>query len=183
MFSVLASVALAALLAMPARVADPPRYAGTVVRVVDGNSVIVSVAARASTPFDPISVRMAGIDTPESRKPPAKCKVEVALGKAASAYAKELLHPGDAMTITLRGIDKFDGRIDADILMPDGRDFATVMLASCKAFPYAGKTKRSYCQRRLRSREQDLTAIWCLLAGLIGLIIGNSTGARSPPSR
>ena len=141
---VVAAVLVAVCLATPARAADLPRYAGTVVRVVHGDSVVVSVAAWASTPFDPISVRIAGIDTPESRKPPAKCVKEVALGKAASAYAKTLVKPGDAVTIGYRGRDKFM-RIDADLTMPDGRDFATVMLASGKAFPYAGGTKRRYC--------------------------------------
>ena len=144
MLSRLSAAFLAACLAMPARAADLPTYAGTVVRVVDGDSVIVAVAAWANTPFDPISVRLDGIDTPESRKPPAKCKVEVALGKAASAYANLLLKPGDAVTLVYRRLDKY-ARVDGDLIMPDGRSFGSVMLASGKAFPYAGGTKRRYC--------------------------------------
>lgn len=122
------------------------QFPAIVVRGVDGDTLRVSVPAWAGTPFDPIDVRISGIDTPESRKPPAKCKAEVALGKAASAFAKTLVKPGDAVTLTVAGADKFF-RLDGSIALPDGRDWATVMLGTGMARPYAGKTKPDWCRR------------------------------------
>ena len=121
-------------------------YPATVVRVVDGDSVVVTIPAWAATPFETISVRIAGIDTPESRKPPAKCAAEVALGKAASAFAKGLAQPGAAVVVTYRGLDKYS-RIDGALKLPDGRDWATVMLGNGMARPYDGGTKSSWCRR------------------------------------
>jgi micrococcal nuclease len=122
-------------------------YTATLVRVIDGDTAVVSVPAWAATPFGMISVRIAGIDAPESRKPPAKCKAEVALGKAASAYARGLVTPGTAMLLTYRGFDKYGGRIDGALSLPDGRDWATVMLAAGMARPYAGGKKLSWCRK------------------------------------
>jgi micrococcal nuclease len=136
----------AVLFCLPALAAEPVRYTGIVVSVTDGDSMRVRVPAFAATPWAVVSVRVAGIDTPEPLKSQAKCMDEVALGKAASAYAKTLAHPGDPVTIIFRGLDKYS-RIDGDVLLPDGRDFGSLMLTSGNAFPYDGKTKRSYCKK------------------------------------
>ena len=145
--TLLAVLALACALVSPARSTPAGQtYQATVVRVVDGDSVIVSVPAWAATPFETISVRVAGIDTPESRKPPAKCVAEVALGKAASAYAKELVKPGAAVVVTYRRLDKY-ARVDGGLTLPDGRDWATVMLGNGMARPYDGGTKSSWCRK------------------------------------
>lgn len=57
----------------------------TVVRVVDGDTIVVDVEGRRET------VRLIGIDTPETVKPdsPVEC-----FGPEASAATKELLHEG-----------------------------------------------------------------------------------------
>jgi len=137
------ALALAALL----HAAAPSQtYQATVVRVVDGDSVIVSVPAWAATPFGTMSVRISGIDTPESRKPPAKCKAEVALGKTASAYAKTLVQPGAPVMLTLKGWDKYF-RLDGALTLPDGRDWGSVMLAGGYAAPYDGGAKTSWCRK------------------------------------
>jgi endonuclease YncB( thermonuclease family) len=41
-----------------------------------------------------------------------------------------LLKPGDICKVSSHGWDKFGGRFDGTIKMPDGRDFAKVMLES-----------------------------------------------------
>lgn len=141
---ILAPLTLACVLACLSVPAWAQSYPATLVRVVDGDSAIVNVPAWAGTPFATMSVRISGIDTPESRKPPAKCAAEVDLGKAASAFAKTLVKPGDAVTLTYRGRDKYS-RVDGAITLPDGRDWATVMLKSGHAKPYGGGTKESWC--------------------------------------
>lgn len=123
--------------------AQTKSYEAQVVRVIDGDTVRVSVPAWEGSPFSPINVRIAGIDTPESRKQGAKCPEELILGKAAAAYARTLLKPGEAVTIAYQGLDKYS-RIDGDLVKP-GFSFAREMLSAGHAFPYYGKTKRSYC--------------------------------------
>ena len=102
-------------------------YPATVVKVVDGDSVIVDVPAWAETPFHRMSIRVVGIDTPEKRRPPAKCAAEVRLGLAASAYARTLA-------------------------LPDGRDWGALMIAGGYARPYDGGRKSSWCPARKVAR-------------------------------
>lgn len=142
----LTTLTLACALSGPPALAADQTYPATIVRAVDGDTVVVSVPAWAQTPFGTISVRIAGIDTPESRMPPAKCKAEVEAGKAASAYARGLVRPGDAVTLGFKGKDRYF-RVDASVTLPDGRDWATVMLSTGFARPYAGGTKGSWCRK------------------------------------
>lgn len=124
-------------------------YQATVVRVVDGDTVLVEVPAWAATPFHRMSVRVVGIDTPERRRPPAKCAAEVKLGLAASAFAHTLVEPGAAVTIGYVGLDKYGGRIDATLTLPDGRDWGATMIAQGLARPYGlngNLHKSSWCK-------------------------------------
>lgn len=120
-------------------------YAALVVRVVDGDSVIVHVPAWDQTPFAVISVRVLGIDTPETHKPPGKCKAELVKGAAAKAYALALMPPGTPLTVTYHHWDKYGGRIDADLTLQDGRDFGQAIVAQGLARPYDGGKKASWC--------------------------------------
>lgn len=120
-------------------------YPATVVKVEDGDTVKVTVPAFANTPFQTLSVRIMGIDTPESSKAHAKCADEITAGKTASQYAKTLVRPGDKVMIGYVGLDKYGGRILGYITLPDGRDWSTIMLASGQALPYDGKTKANWC--------------------------------------
>jgi endonuclease YncB( thermonuclease family) len=69
-------------------------------RVVDGDTLWVR------TSLGRTDVRLLGIDCPESkhnakcrRDGDAACNAEVPRGKAATRRARELLHPGDAVTL------------------------------------------------------------------------------------
>jgi endonuclease YncB( thermonuclease family) len=55
----------------------------TVVQVLDGDTVKVRVPAWRETPFEVLSVRVLGIDTPETHAALAKCPLELERGKAA----------------------------------------------------------------------------------------------------
>jgi endonuclease YncB( thermonuclease family) len=119
-------------------------YPATVVRVDDGDTVVVSVPAWANTPFGQMPIRISGIDTPESSRAHAKCAHEITLGKAATIYAKTLAKPGDPVTLTYHGLDKY-ARIDGALTLKDGRDWAGIMLKQGFAAVYNGKTKQSWC--------------------------------------
>jgi micrococcal nuclease len=108
--------------------------------------VRVRIPDWAGTPFGTISVRVLGIDTPESQKAQAKCDRELALGKDAKDYAKQLIPPNSRLTFVYAKPDKYGGRVLGTLQLPDGRDFGTVMIAAGKARPYDGKKKGSWCK-------------------------------------
>lgn len=74
-----------------------------------------------------ISCRVFGINAPE---------LATVAGKASLAFAKTLLMPGDICQVRSHGWDKYGGRFDGEIVMPDGRDFATTMLTNGQAIPF-----------------------------------------------
>lgn len=120
-------------------------YQATVVKVVDGDTIDVKVESWANTPFETISLRIAGIDTPECSKAHAKCAKELALGVKAQSYARTLAKPGDAVAFQYLGHDKYF-RIDAAMTLSNGTDWAMLMLNGHYAVPYAGGKKKDWCK-------------------------------------
>jgi micrococcal nuclease len=113
-----------------------PVETGTVVRVVDGDTLDVSVPGSPS----PTRVRVLGVDTPETVDPrrPVQC-----FGEEASARAKELLPPGQPVTLT---VDPTQGRLDrygrllAYVGLPDGRDIGAALITEGYAHEYTYRT-------------------------------------------
>lgn len=77
-----------------------------------------------------LSCRVLGIDTPE---------LGTSQGPAAKAAAERLCPPGTAVMITSHGWDKYGGRFDGVVTLPDGSDLAVAMIATGLAQPYTGK--------------------------------------------
>ena len=74
-----------------------------------------------------LSARVYGINAPE---------LSTDAGKAALAYAEQLCPPGTMVTVISHSWDKYGGRWDAAISLPDGSDFATAMIAAGQAVAY-----------------------------------------------
>jgi endonuclease YncB( thermonuclease family) len=74
-----------------------------------------------------ISCRIFGINAPELKTGEP--------GKAATDHALSLCPPGTIVAVLSHGWDKYGGRFDATITLPDGRDFATEMLQAGHAVP------------------------------------------------
>lgn len=113
--AVVAGMAALALLAVRAGGDDPPTGPGEarVVRVVDGDTVVVDLGGTEET------VRVLGIDTPETQHPdkPVEC-----YGPEASARLGELL-PAGAVVRLERDVELHDtfGRLLAHVVrLPDG---------------------------------------------------------------
>jgi endonuclease YncB( thermonuclease family) len=68
-----------------------------------------------------LSCRVYGINAPE---------LSTDAGKTALAYVEQLCPPGTFVTVVSHGWDKYGGRWDGAITLPDGRDVAAEMLAS-----------------------------------------------------
>jgi endonuclease YncB( thermonuclease family) len=75
-----------------------------------------------------LSARIFGINAPE---------LNTDAGKAALAYASQVCPPGTKVTVVSHGWDKYGGRFDGALTLPDGRDFAQAMIAAGQAVPYS----------------------------------------------
>jgi endonuclease YncB( thermonuclease family) len=87
----------------------------------------VELPAQSWTGTTLLACRVKGINAPELNTPE---------GKTARDYAQTILRPGDICQLTSHGWDKYGGRYDGTITLPDGRDFATVMLETGHAVPF-----------------------------------------------
>jgi endonuclease YncB( thermonuclease family) len=120
----------------------------TVLKVIDGDTLIIGEPCSRFDAKTLMRVRVFGIDTAESKAPPGKCQAEVDLGKKATEFARSLIKPGAEVGITYRAKDKWGCRIVASVTLPDGRDFAKVMIEAGHARPYGldgSLTKTSWC--------------------------------------
>ncbi len=142
---IMAAVALAILLpAVPLLGAEtyPGEYRGTVLRVVDSDTVKAQIAVWPT--LDTIvSVRLRGVDTPEKFRP--KCESEKAAAEIATDFVKGLLPAGAEVTITDVTSDKFGGRVVGDLLI-DGKSLSEILIEKGFARPYDGGTKSSWCE-------------------------------------
>jgi micrococcal nuclease len=100
-------------------------YPAVVVRVVDGDTVRLNLDLGLHI-WRTDNCRIAGINAPETSTP---------AGTAAAAYAAKLLPAGAAVTFASERLEKY-GRPLGRLVLADGRDFATVMLAAGHAVPY-----------------------------------------------
>lgn len=103
----------ACLAALTANAAPSQTLAATVVRVVDGDTVVVSIKGRRET------VRLIGVDTPETVHPTVGVEP---FGPEASAFTKSLLPPGTEarLEFDVQERDRY-GRLLAYVYLPDGR--------------------------------------------------------------
>lgn len=120
------------------------RYEAQLVRVIDGDTLQVTVTARAATrlPGQDVelatavveTVRLAGVNAPETR---GKCEAEKAAARAARLFLEERLR-GAKLEVVTRGEEreKF-GRVLADVEV-GGASVTQELIRRGLADPYAG---------------------------------------------
>lgn len=132
---------------MGAAVAKTPQgvtYDTQIIRVSDGDTIVIS-AKFLPPPLKPqLAVRIYGVDTPEKGWR-AQCPEEAARGEQASAWTKQLVASGTKFQVTLYGWDKFGGRVLGDILV-DGKSVRSGLIAAGLAREYYGDKKKSWCE-------------------------------------
>ena len=108
-------------------------------RVVDGDTI--SSVIDLPCPLCLVSVRIIGIDTPESTHS-AKCEKERLLGIAAKEFTKSLA--GNAKTMLVRDIkwDKYGGRINGRVEI-NNVDIGYTLIKQGLARPYTGQGPKS----------------------------------------
>lgn len=104
-------------------------YPGIIRQVHDGDTIHVDLDLGFGISFNGaswdgkplLSCRVYGINAPE---------LSTDAGKAARDFAQTLLTEGLRVSVLSHGWDKYGGRFDGSITLPDGRDFGTVMINS-----------------------------------------------------
>lgn len=115
--------------------------------VIDGDTVAVIIVM--GDQLLKISLRITGIDTPESSKRATKDPLEIKAGLHVKSYVKTLIP--DIMSIIIVDIDKYGGRYIGDIILPNSRYLSTHLLELKLAKPYQGKKKEEWKKRELKS--------------------------------
>ncbi len=118
-------------------------YDAQIIRVNDGDTVVIS-APFLPAPLKPeLAVRIFGVDTPEKGHR-AQCPSEDARGQAATQFTKAAVTNSSKRQVILYGWDKFGGRVLGDIIL-DGKSLRTGLIQNGFAREYFGEAKQSWC--------------------------------------
>jgi endonuclease YncB( thermonuclease family) len=118
-------------------------YDAQIVRVSDGDTIVIA-APFLPAPLKPeLAVRIFGVDTPEKGWR-GQCESEKQRGEAASLFAKDLVSKSSQRQVVLYGWDKFGGRVLGDILL-NGQSLRTMLISNGFAREYYGDAKQSWC--------------------------------------
>lgn len=111
------------------------KFTGRVLRVHDGDTLVVLGPATWPVWWRTVAVRLFGIDAPEMHDTRPEIK---ALADKAHAMLASLLPVGSSIDIHSVTPDKYGGRVLGIPLEPNGADACQAMLAAGLARPYAG---------------------------------------------
>lgn len=118
-------------------------YPAEILRVNDGDTVVIA-APFLPAPLKPeLSVRIYGVDTPEKGHR-AQCAAENTRGQAASEFTKQAVAGASQRQVVLYSWDKFGGRVLGDILL-NGRSLRAMLIERGHAREYYGEAKTSWC--------------------------------------
>jgi len=120
-------------------------------RIVDGDTVDVDIDLGFGVWLQDERIRLAGIDTPESR---TRDLTEKVFGKYASAYVEARMPVGSTQILRTSSYDpkgKF-GRILGDFIV-DGQSLVETMIAEHVGVAYEGQSKDDIEAAHLANRE------------------------------
>lgn len=136
-------LALLPLLAWAQKQPQGVLYDAKIVRVNDGDTVVIA-APYLPAPLKPeLAVRIYGVDTPEKGFR-AQCPSEDQRGQAASAFTKNAVSTTQKHQVVLYGWDKFGGRVLGDIIL-NGVSLRAELIKNGFAREYFGEAKQSWC--------------------------------------
>lgn len=116
------------------------RYA-TIVRVIDGDSVVADIDLGDYLFFEKRTIRLAGLDTPELK---GKTEKERMLAVKAKLFLESKLLVGQTyLFISTEKVDKY-GRSLGAVHDAEGKDIATQLIQSGLAVNYNGGTKKDW---------------------------------------
>lgn len=119
-------------------------YDATIVRVTDGDTVVITAPFLPAPLKRELAVRIFGVDTPEKGFR-AQCPSEATKGKAASEFTKNAVATAKVKQVVIMDWDKFGGRVLGDIVL-DGNSLRMMLIQNGFAREYYGEAKLSWCQ-------------------------------------
>ncbi|MBR3782699.1 MAG: thermonuclease family protein, partial [Alphaproteobacteria bacterium] len=90
-----------------------------------------------------VRVRLINVDTPELS---GECSSEIQLANQAKQTVKNILPSGTIVDLQNIKDDKYLGRIDASVILPDGRDLGDVLVQKGLARKYSGGKRYGWCK-------------------------------------
>jgi endonuclease YncB( thermonuclease family) len=118
-------------------------YDAQIVRVNDGDTVVIA-APFLPAPLKPeLAVRVFGVDTPEKGHR-AQCPSEAQRGEQASEFTKNAVKSTRKHQVVLYSWDKFGGRVLGDMIL-DGVSLRAELIRNGFAREYYGDAKQSWC--------------------------------------
>jgi len=143
MKKILLVLLLVPLIAFAQKTPQGVTYDAQIVRVNDGDTVVIA-APFLPAPLKPeLAVRIFGVDTPEKGFR-GQCESEKQRGEAASQFTKAAITKSTKRQVVLYGWDKFGGRVLGDIIL-DGQSLRTGLIQNGFAREYYGDAKQSWC--------------------------------------
>jgi endonuclease YncB( thermonuclease family) len=143
MKKLLAVLLLVPVLALAEKTPQGVTYDAQIIRVTDGDTVVIA-APFLPAPLKPeLAVRVYGVDTPEKGFR-GQCDSEKQRGEAASVFTKGLINASQQRQVILYSWDKFGGRVLGDIIL-NGQSLRTQLIANGFAREYYGEAKTSWC--------------------------------------
>ena len=144
MKKLLALLLLVPVLAFAQKAPQGVTYDAQILRVTDGDTVVIA-APFLPQPLKPeLAVRVYGVDTPEKGFR-GQCDSEKQRGEAASVFTKGLVNASQQRQVILYGWDKFGGRVLGDIIL-NGVSLRAELIKNGFAREYYGEAKQSWCQ-------------------------------------
>ena len=139
-------LALVIAVVVPAYAQKVPQgvtYDAQILRVNDGDTVVIS-APFLPKPLKPeLAIRIYGVDTPEKGFR-AQCPSEDQRGQAATAFTKNAVASTQKHQVTIYGWDKFGGRVLGDMIL-NGVSLRAELIRNGFAREYYGDAKQSWC--------------------------------------
>lgn len=90
-----------------------------------------------------VRVRLINVDTPEMN---GKCEREKRMAVRARDVLSALIPKGTVVELSNIKDDKYLGRINANVFLPDGRDVGLILIDSGFGRPYKGGKRKSWCE-------------------------------------
>jgi len=131
------------VLAFAAKQPTGVTYDAQVIRVIDGDTIVIA-APFLPAPLKPeLAVRIFGVDTPEKGHR-AQCPQEDQRAQLASKFTTQALQSHPRHQVIIYGWDKFGGRVLGDILV-NGQSIRAGLINNGLAREYYGDAKQSWC--------------------------------------
>lgn len=110
--------------------------------IFDGDTFSAQVALDKDVNVT-VRVRLINIDTPEMN---GKCAMEKQMAVRARDVLSALIPRGTVVELDNIKDDKYLGRINANVFLPDGRDVGLILIDSGLGRPYKGGKRQPWCK-------------------------------------